>query len=203
VLFPGDFINFAFDFSSDSRKITSILNKNGQPDFRMRDVELFIRFFGFHYFLQDYAGDLRSFLNLTCDRLNKSWNTEQNNIQGVAENLEYAIDVSRIIFGNNAFKKWNKENFESRFNRSIFDVMTYYFSDAAIAEAAKPVAEDVVKAFIDLSTNDQEFITSIESTTKSITATFTRLAKWGKKLEETLNISIGNKLQLAKDRLAE
>lgn len=61
ALHPGPFIDYVFDFTESSDTFIRILGKNGKPDFRMRDVELLIRFIGFKVRLASYRGDLKNF----------------------------------------------------------------------------------------------------------------------------------------------
>ncbi|MFN7852160.1 MAG: DUF262 domain-containing protein, partial [Dolichospermum sp.] len=75
ALHHGSFINFLDDQSIKSQALKKIF-KSPHPDFRMRDVELLLRYVGFHYFLSKYSGNLKSFLDMTCTELNKDWNNK-------------------------------------------------------------------------------------------------------------------------------
>lgn len=190
VLHPGEFIDFAFDFSGQSKVLISILGRKGKPDFRMRDVEMLIRFFGFNYFLSTYTGDLKAFLDETVKMLNLKWSTQHSDIVKRAHQCELAIETTVEIFGEFAFSKWSRKGYERRFNRAVFDVMTYYFSDEIVRKNALAKSEEVVNGFIELCEFDEQFLRSLETTTKSKEATFSRLKKWGRTLEKILDTPI-------------
>lgn len=59
ALHPGPFVKFADEFSEKNKNIKKIFNIKKDPDFRMRDIELFIRFVGFKLFIEDYRGNLK------------------------------------------------------------------------------------------------------------------------------------------------
>jgi hypothetical protein len=189
ALHPGPFVDFADDRSARSEPIRKAL-KLTRPDFRMRDVELLIRFFGFSKFLDGYNGNLKQFLDATCGSLNDRWDSEEEQILATADACDQAITAGMEIFGDAAFRRFSAENARVPFNRAVFDVVTFYFRQPEIRSIALAKPSDVVNAFNDLCTNDNAFLESITSTTKSIPATHTRLAHWGRSLAGTLGIEI-------------
>lgn len=193
VLHPGPFIDFAFEFSERSSTLISLLGRDGKPDFRMRDVEMLIRFFGFSHFLPSYQGDLKEFLDLTVKNLNKSWNTNESGIKSLAIECENSINATIEIFGENAFSKSTAKGYEHRFNRAVFDIMTFYFKDPAIRLKAIDNKEAIRSVFIELC-NEPPFRKSLESTTKSYDATMTRLKWWGNALQGIIDVNIPDPL---------
>ncbi|MDI4649584.1 DUF262 domain-containing protein [Cohnella hashimotonis] len=190
ALHPGGFVDFADDFTSRSELLKNVL-KLKKPDFRMRDVEIFIRYFAFKFFLTDYAGDMKKFLDVTCERLNEIWKRKSSIIEDEALAFEKAIETTRDIFGAEvAFKKWKNGKFESKFNRTVFDIMLYYFSDNALAEKALQKKNEIVRSFVDVCENDSEFLTSLETTTKTIHATWKRYETWARILQGVLETPI-------------
>jgi hypothetical protein len=188
VLHPGPFIDFAFDFSESSGALVELLGKNGKPDFRMRDVEVLIRYMAFRKFGNLYQGDLKKFLDEATKRLNDQWPQVEQQIRKYAAECESAVNTTKQIFGDDAFSKWSTKGFESRFNRAVFDIMCHYFSEEKIGTAALLKLEEVKQEFIDLCKTNTDFLRSLESTTKSVAATHTRLLIWGESLEKILNI---------------
>ena len=130
ALLPGPFLKFAGQYSETSVGLQKTLGLD-KPDFRMRDVELLVRYYAFKNNIATYAGSLKDFLDDTCRDLNKRWKNEEKAIRAQADEMERAIELSFEIFDGNAFRKWDGQGFERRFNRAIFDVMVYYFSEAA------------------------------------------------------------------------
>ncbi|MEI9863694.1 MAG: DUF262 domain-containing protein [Limisphaerales bacterium] len=189
ALHPGPFLTFADKFTQQSKIIPALLRKD-KPDFRMRDVELFVRFFAFRFYLNKYNGNLKQFLDETCLELNTQWLKEQAQCEAAASELEHAIDLTFRVFGEDeAFRKWTVDGFEGRFNRAIFDIMVYYFADLKTAPVVA-ASKKIKAAFQKLCSSDNDFLKSIESTTKSIDATTTRLEKWGTQLQKL----VGQKL---------
>ena len=188
ALHPGSFTDYVQKYSADSDAIKRAL-KIDAPDFRMRDVEILVRFFAFADSLESYRGDLRAFLDGTTERLNKEWNSREIEINQLAGQCDLAINTTIQIFGEDAFRRWRKATeFERRFNRAVFDIMTYYFKDPEISRHALAQSDDVKAAFIALSKNDEQFTEALQTTTSSVEATFGRLSKWGHQLGQVLNV---------------
>jgi hypothetical protein len=61
ALHPGPFLSFAARFSEQSAALRTLLGLS-KPDFRMRDVELVVRYLAFQLRLPDYRGNLKNFL---------------------------------------------------------------------------------------------------------------------------------------------
>lgn len=157
----------------------------------MRDVEVFIRYFAFKFFLTEYTGDMKKFLDVTCEKLNEFWKKKSTIIEDEALAFENAIEITKSIFGpNHAFKKWKNNKFEPKFNRTVFDIMLYYFSDSQLAEKAVQRKDDVVTGFTEVCERDTEFLSSLESTTKTIQATFKRFETWANVLQRVLEMPI-------------
>lgn len=190
ALHPGPFVDFADEQASSSVALREIL-KNKDPDFRMRDIELYVRFFAFHYFLAEYKGDLKAMLDITCQKLNEDWPNQANKIHQVGQGFEEAYIAAKAIFGEkNVFKKWTAAGYESRFNRAIFDFMMHYFEDPHVRVAAVAHSAQIEAAFKSLCVGDQAFLGAIERTTKSVDATHIRFSKWATALNEILGSNI-------------
>ncbi|MFC3158782.1 hypothetical protein ACFOEQ_09820 [Chryseobacterium arachidis] len=190
ALHPGLFIDFTDDFSINSQPIKRVLGIT-RPDYRMRDVELVIRYFSFKYFITNYEGNLKKAFDSTVKILNENWHNREDEIIEDAENLNTAINLTFDIFGEKeAFSKWANQKFQNNFNRAIFDIMVYYFSNNEIYEIAMTKKEEIKNAFIALCENNRAFVSSFEHTTKSLQNTNIRLTIWGKKLSEILELTI-------------
>lgn len=72
ALYPGKFIDYVNSVSSTCDELKKMLNIK-KPDFRMRDVEILIRYFSFAMFAKDYSGSMQQFLDNSCNKLNKTW----------------------------------------------------------------------------------------------------------------------------------
>ena len=191
ALHPGPFIDFADEFSISSDPIKEMLNLT-KPDYRMRDVEIVIRYFANKYFLSEYDGNLKKAFDSTVNRLNQSWAADESKIKTDANNLNHAISFTIELFGSkkHAFSKWNGTEFQSNFNRAVFDIMVYYFSVPEIMEEARGKKTEILDKYKSLCVNDDDFRTSFEHTTKSIDNTFKRITTWGESLADILNTQI-------------
>lgn len=190
VVSPGRFTDFATIFTSNSASVMGLFNSNQKPDFRMRDVELSIRYFGLVNYLDGYTGNLKLFLDETSKKLNNEWSNLEKDIIEQGFELENAIEFTWKLFSDNAFRKWNGKSFERRFNRAVFDVMVYFFREKNTRIKAMKNNQAVIDAFKNLCNDSSSFRTSIETTTKSIGALSTRLQLWGETLAKILNIEI-------------
>jgi Protein of unknown function DUF262 len=190
ALHPGAFVDFLDDQSVKSKALKKIL-KSPNPDFRMRDNELLMRYMGFHYFLPRYRGTLKAFLDKTCEDLNVEWQTRSEDIENASIQFEYAIETTIKIFGEKNFSRmWinSSSSYRSQFNRAILDVMVFYFSDEIIREVSKTKQTLIESAFKELCSSDNKFKESVEGNTKNILETYNRLSLWGTSLLNVLDI---------------
>jgi len=191
ALHPGKFVNFLDDQSIKSEALRKIL-KSKNPDFRMRDVELLLRYVAFHYFLPKYRGNLKAFLDMTCEELNKDWDKHADDVRHAVVQFEKAVETTINIFGERNFSRmWlsSSKAYRRQFNRAILDVMVFYFSDDLIRDAAERNKTAIENAFKDLcSSSENGFRQAVEGTTKNIRETHIRLELWGITLLKTLDI---------------
>lgn len=189
ALHPGNFVSFLDEASSESNSIREILNIS-KPDFRMRDAELLLRYIAFKNYLDQYTGGLKQFLDETCKKLNLNWDEKCQLLRNQVIELEASHTATKSIFSQNSYRKWVDGNYETRFNRAIFDIMTLTFSQEESRVAARGKEALIEAAFKDLCMTNADFKTSIESTTKSLGATHTRISVWSRKLNEVLGTTM-------------
>lgn len=190
ALHPGPFNDKLNAFAEKSQLLKDVLGID-KPDFRMRDNELVIRYLAFNMFFDRYRGNLKSILDETTKILNRNWKSLEPQVDQALFQLEQAIVVTTKIFSEaNRFKRWNGQHFESRINRAVFDVMTFYFSNPALAVKSKGREEEVVNAYKILCEEEYDFIRSISETTKSIDAVNSRFRLWGETLQEVLGTEV-------------
>ncbi len=189
ALFPGPFLDYIDDAASNSASLKTLL-KIDEPDFRMRDVELLIRYFAFAFFIDGYAGDLKHLLDNTCDTLNKAWDSYGQKVSSQVEAFEEAIQAGMTIFGKNEVgHKWIGNQYEKRLNKAIIDILAFYFSDEQIRQTALEKKADIVTQFQQVCEENQKFKNAIEKTTNSLSATSDRLMIWGEVLREVLGLN--------------
>ncbi|MEU4830762.1 DUF262 domain-containing protein [Streptosporangium sp. NPDC023615] len=189
ALHPGKFTDFLDDKASGSEWLQKALRIQ-KPDFRMKDVEVLLRYYAFQFRMTEYAGNLKKFLDDTVDELNKQWEANSSKIEAVGYECEKAIEATFQAFGENAFYRWSEGQYEGRFNRAVFDIMTYYFSRSEVRSAIPLAGENVHRAFEQLCDENPFFVESIQTTTKTPENTYRRLSLWGKALSGALDIDI-------------
>ena len=157
ALHPGPFLRFVSKYSESSSPLQRALGLD-KPDFRMRDVELLVHYFAFRNRISSYAGNLEQFLDDTCKELKKAWADRSKTIQIKAGEFEAAVDAAFGVLGENAFRKWDGSDYERRFNRAVFDIMVYYFSDEPTRKKALARRTKVKAAFEHLCNTDTDFL---------------------------------------------
>ncbi len=190
ALHPGQFSNFVDNQSADSNGLKTAL-KLKEPDFRMRDAEILLRYLAYKNFAAEYAGNLKQFLDETTRRFNQSWDASQQMLESQVEDMEHAFDFTEEVFGKDQYlRKWNGEHFEPRKNRAVFDIMLHFFGDANLRAALKGKHDQVVSAFKKLCDEDPDFLASIERTTKTNEANHMRFNKWADVLSALSGLAI-------------
>lgn len=190
ALHPGGFSDFIDDFSIQSEALKTAL-KLKQPDFRMRDVELVLRWFAYRNFARRYNGELKDFLDDTTKEFNSKWKDIEEQIVDQSFQFESALVATREIFGErDELRKWNGDNFEKPINRAVFDIMTYYFSFPDVRAAAIAKADEVKIAFQRESDRNRDFLSSLESTTKSKESNYIRFSVWAAVLTDITGIDV-------------
>ena len=185
ALKPGAFLNFLDDETANSTAIKDMLNNKG-ADPRMKDIELALRFFAFKCFPDKYKGNLKEFLDYTCENLNGNWETKEYIIRDLFAELEKSIVFLKDLFAPDAaFSRYTDGKCNGRFNRSIYEILTYYFSIKEVRIAVEKRKEEFVNKFVELN-YDQEFVYAVSNTTKDINRVVIRFAKVSKILEDLL-----------------
>ena len=194
ALKPGAFLNFLDDETANSTAIKDMLNNKG-ADPRMKDIELALRFFAFKCFPDKYKGNLKEFLDYTCENLNGNWEAKEYIIRDLFAELEKSIVFLKDLFAPDAaFSRYTDGKCNGRFNRSIYEILTYYFSIKEVRIAVEKKKEEFVNKFVELNDN-QEFVYAVSNTTKDINRVVIRFTKVSKILEDLLkdaedNVSI-------------
>jgi len=191
ALKPGAFLNFLDDETANSTAIKDMLNNKG-ADPRMKDIELALRFFAFKCFPDKYKGNLKEFLDYTCENLNGNWEAKEYIIRDLFAELEKSIVFLKDLFAPDAaFSRYTDGKCNGRFNRSIYEILTYYFSIKEVRIAVEKKQEEFVNKFIELN-DDQEFVYAVSNTTKDINRVVIRFTKVSKILKDLLKDAENN-----------
>lgn len=186
---PGKFLGYVDDFASHSSGIKKLLGK-AEPDPRMKDLDLILRFLAFRKNIVNYRGNYKEFIDEICDIYNTSWPQIKVELDASLQSLEATIDVATKVFGQSrVFRRASGKRAESRINRALFDVVAYYFSqlDSAVVLANKT---RIKEATIALQLEDEDFVKSISLATNGLSETNTRFTMYGQMLARVLQIEI-------------
>ena len=166
-------------------------------DKRMRDVELVLRFAGFHHttYLK-YKPPMRTFLN---NDMEKYQNISENDAAELRSAFKNTITIIRSFLvdkdSNHAFKRFYRGNEKDRngyweskkFNASLYDILMWSFAQEDKNKVYQNL-DAIREALIHLMTDDKEFIDSIELSTSSIQAVTKRFDKWRLALQDIIGI---------------
>ncbi len=183
ALIPGDFSNFVDQAAGASKPLQKLLHID-EPDPRMRDVELLVRFLAFRNFLPSYSGRMKPFLDQACKSLNSHWPGKQKDVQNQAKEFDAGVAALIAIFGVDEVAR--KEGSRS-FNRAIFDALLFYAADPNIRTAMlakKAKVKDAMRATL----ANQKFVDAVESDTAGIPHTGDRLTLWGTALRDATKL---------------
>lgn len=168
ALHPGEFLDYLDNATADSKTFMKLL-RNKEPDSRMRDVELALRYYAFKYCIEDYRGKLKEFLDETCNYLNNEWDHKSSCVEDDFRQLEESIEFTFSIFGDkDAFSRYSRGKYNRNFNRALYEIFTYYFSIPEIRESLQDKKEQFKLKFEEISDRDNKFNDSIASTTKEM-----------------------------------
>ena len=191
-LYPGDFLKFIIDWTEQVGPLHELISKKS-PDPRMNDVELAARFLAFSDPDLVYAGDLKKFLDELCKRNNSTMAENEGaaeNVESRLNNMNEAIAAGISIFPDRKFcRKFVDGEYESRFNRALFDVLVGALANAQVRAWSLKNSEEFVAGFEHTSATD-EFRRAVETTTKSVASTRTRFASFYAKVNEMTGIQL-------------
>lgn len=195
ALHPGSFVSFIDNRSAASTAIQRALRIKS-PDSRMRDAEILLRYIGIKMRYASYRGNLKKFLDDTCKHFNENWDAHKNKIEDLSNQFDLAVDFILDKISEDIFSKYNfsKNSFEKRFNRAIFEALIFHLSSNEVRDSIAQTdlyAEKFIKNYQSLFL-DQDFVDSVEKTTKTQEAIETRINKIGDFLKNTFNSPIEN-----------
>ena len=168
VLNRGPFAEFLIRSTNVKLPLHGVLSLSG-PDNRLRDAEIVLRYIAFSLFGTHYGGNLTPFLDGSMKTINDDWGNYEPIINGLLNELNMATTRLVKTFGEKLVgRKFTNGNWESRFNRALYEVEVYYFSK--LPEAAFEAVDSEAKknAFELFCGGTPEFLESIETSTKNL-----------------------------------
>lgn len=188
-IYRGKFNNLIKELASDKDFLELLGLKN--PDRRMKDVELVLRFAAFfHNTHINYKSPIKNFLNNELLRFQNISDKDSDQLRNAFKN---SVSIIKSLLGENAFKRYYKGNDKnpngywekSRFNTSLYDILMDSF--ARVDKNSVYANLDAIReAFIALMTTDLEFIDAIEIGTSEERKVIRRFDKWRNVLNDIL-----------------
>lgn len=175
ALKPGEFSEF-LDSTSAQLEVFKYIFNDKKPDFRMRDAELLLRHLANKFFIVEYSGNLKKFLDESYQKFADSFEAYSYGLHHEIKQLDDAHCFLVEAFGEDLYKKWKNGKFESRFNRSVFEVMAYIFSYPHVRDNVRSRIQDIKHVFVQKMAEDHSFLAYFESTTKSVEAVSNRFS---------------------------
>lgn len=169
-LHRGEFLRSIIQRTETPGKLHELLRLK-RADRRMSDAELVLRYIAFSEGVIAYDGDLKEFLDETTKKFNANYNSKPtfDRIEARLRTLDRAITAAMLIFGEqNVCRKWKDGEYESRFNRAVFDIIIGSLSDDAVRTWALKNRNKFEKLFIECCRKDREFLASLETSTKNM-----------------------------------
>jgi len=165
-----------------------------QPEKRMKDVELVLRFASFyHATYLKYSPPVRSFLNQDMKQFQSISKKEAQTLEAAFRNT---VAIVKSLLDKHAFKRYyrgevkNKNGYweTKQFNASLYDILMYSFATTDKNTVYQNL-DSIREALVHLMTEDSEFIASIELSTSSVQAVTKRFDKWRLTLQDIIGIA--------------
>lgn len=190
ALYRGPFSQLLIAATNEELPIHKVLNLK-EPDNRLRDAEILLRYIAFSKFGATYGGNLTPFLDDSMRRINEDWGAEEKSVRDVMDEFNLATERLIEIFGaKRTGRKFNANGWESRFNRALFEVQAYFFGKLGATDFGKVPEGEVVAAFEDFCLNSDEFRDSIEASTKNPRRYRTRYEEFQKFMNDLYGLQL-------------
>ena len=166
----GGFSDFLIECTNIVGPLHQVLGLD-QPDKRLIDAEIVLKYIANRLRLLDYGGNLKGYLDDTMVFLNKNWAQYQEAVKQQFQEFNQGIVLLSSIIGINNIGKYSGEN---RFIKNLFDVQVYFFSQLKDEELTSPEKSNFLQAFAQISSQDSSFRKALSSSTNTKKNFFTR-----------------------------
>jgi hypothetical protein len=191
VLSPGPFADSLIEWTNEpAQAIHKVLGLN-EPDKRLRDVELVLRFISFYRYSIKFEGNLKEFLDKSMANISAQWDDIGDEIRYIYTDFNEAIYMLINVLGNkHVGKRYTNNKWEARFNKVLFEVEVYYFIQILNHVPTETQKQDFIEGFKELCANNDEFRRSIDSSTKDLNKYRLRFKLFKDLIEKSFNISV-------------
>ena len=159
----GSFSDFLMESTEKIGPLHEVLGIT-QPDKRLIDAEILLKYIANRIRLKVYSGNLKKFLDDTMIILNKEWSKKKDEIQKITSELDQGITLLSSVIGMDNIGRYSGE---ARFNRIIFDVQLYFFSQLEKEDLNKENNSAYITGFSELSKRGSDFRNALTSSTST------------------------------------
>ena len=189
VLNRGNFGDYLIEITNNTNILHNAMGLK-EPDTRLRDVEIILRVLSFYLYASDYKGNLRRFLDDSMHKVTKDWTNMESTIRELYDKMSTSVELLGEVFGDIKFvgRKYKNGSFETRFNKALFEVEVFYFMH--LDKTILSQKEAFITAFKKLSSNDTDFMASIESSTKNMENYKVRYSRLEQLINNTFHLEL-------------
>jgi len=166
----GGFSDFLMECTEKVGPLHQVLGIT-QPDKRLIDAEIVLKYISNRINLMRYSGNLKNFLDNTMIALNKDWGNWENKVKLLFYQFDNGINLLSKIIGFAGIGKFLGGN---RFIKNLFDVEVYFFSQLTEDDLTEANRNLFIEGFKTLSGEKSEFRQSLTSSTNTRRNFFTR-----------------------------
>jgi len=167
VLNKGDFADALIERTNHPIPLHDVLNLE-EPDPRLRDIEVMLRSIALELYGSKYRGNLKKFLDDSMKALSSWWEKDKGFIEDLFQKFDQATRRAiNVLDAKRVGRKYVDGKWESRFNKSVFEVELYYFWRTQDERINNKTIDTFVKGFELLCDKNVEFRSSVEATTKT------------------------------------
>ena len=159
----GGFSDFLMESTETLGAVHKVLGID-QPDKRLLDAEILLKFVSNRLRLNEYSGNLKKYLDDTLVLLNRNWENRAEVVKNLFTQFNQGIELLGSIIGIDNIGRYSEE---SRFNRNILDVQCYFFSQLNEGDLVASNNSKYIQGFRELSASNSDFRKSLTSSTNT------------------------------------
>ena len=155
-----------------------------KTDKRMKREELILRYFSLSDDWRNYQKPLSNFLS-SFSELNR--NADDIALKLMEDEFIRCINVSKELFGRFAFRSYNKDEHNLKFNAALYDAQMISIHELNITiEQAKKVNKSKAKKMLDKLMFSEDFIKLISQATTDRNSVLNRIRKFTEALKQVI-----------------
>jgi|YelNatPaOPRAMG01_1025707.scaffolds.fasta_scaffold08326_3 hypothetical protein len=161
-----------------------------EPDKRMRDRELVLRFFAFYHTpYYQYRPPMKKFLNDEMKKYRRIQDEEARKLKAI---FKKSVELAKTVFGDKAFRRFipgteqdPNGSWEGRVNKALYDIVMFGFTLYEKRQVI-PHSDSIREELIWLMTHDDDFTRSITVSTDKREHVNIHFKKWLDSLQSIL-----------------